>query len=669
MKGVGNAISAAFGDASVKAGNVAGNKAGSGFSGGFAAKIGVIGGIASGVFSKAVDAVAGLSGQILQASDSTQKFAQTLQFAGIGNDQIKKLTASTQDYANKTVYGIDDIRNTTAQLAANGVPNYEQLAEAAGNLNAVAGGNANTFKSVAMMLTQTAGAGKLTTENWNQLADAIPGASGKLQEAMLKNGAYTGNFRDAMAKGQITSEEFNKALMQLGMEDTAKKAATATSTFEGAWGNLQATIVDGLAQALNSIKPFLTTLINGFGTVLQKVGAAVVAIVGPIAQFVGWLNQIGLLVPIISGVLAALATVALASLIAAMPAIIAGLMGAVAATWAWTAALLANPLTWVALAIGAVVAALVYFFTQTETGKAIWQGFMSWLQAAWTNVSGFFQSLWNGIVGFFRSAGTNAQNAWNAVVSWFQGIPGAIGGFFSGIGARIGGFFQNAANNVRNIWNAVTGWFSGIPGRIIGFFGGIGGGIGRFFQSAANFVGNIWNNVVGFFAGIPWRILSALGNVDSLLWNAGSSIISGLLDGLKSAWSRVTGFVSNIVGWIAAHKGPLSYDARLLVPAGNVIMSGFGNALQKSFRANVVPFVSGVDGQLAGMVSGTGITGSMTAGYAFNGKIPAPAQAAVSTPVSSSAGDIVIPVYIGSQRLDELVVTAQQRANYRSGGR
>ena len=34
-----------------------------------------------------------------------------------------------------------------------------------------------------------------------------------------------------------------------------------------------------------------------------------------------------------------------------------------------------------------------------------------------------------------------------------------------------------------------------------------------------------------------------------------------------------------------------------------------------------------------------------------------------------SAGDIVIPVYIGGDMIDEIVVTAQQRMNLRSGGR
>ena len=81
-----------------------------------------------------------------------------------------------------------------------------------------------------MVLTQTAGQGKLTTENWNQLSDAIPGASGKIQQALKEAGAYTGNFRDAMADGQITAQEFNDAIMSLGFTDAAVEAATSAST-------------------------------------------------------------------------------------------------------------------------------------------------------------------------------------------------------------------------------------------------------------------------------------------------------------------------------------------------------------------------------------------------------------------------------------------------------
>ena len=209
--------------------------------------------------------------EVTAASDATDKFKSTLNFAGIDSSAIEQLTKSTKDYADRTVYDLGDIQRTTAQLAANGVTGYADLAEAAGNLNAVAGGSKDTFKSVAMMLTQTAGAGKLTTENWNQLADAIPGASGMLQEAMRKNGAFTGNFREAMEKGEISAEEFNAAISELGMTDAAKDAATATTTFEGALGNLKASAVSGIMGPLNALKPAITTALSGFATMLGPV--------------------------------------------------------------------------------------------------------------------------------------------------------------------------------------------------------------------------------------------------------------------------------------------------------------------------------------------------------------------------------------------------------------
>ena len=212
------------------------------------------------------------------ASDATDKFVATMSFAGMDTSAITAAKDAAKSYADQTVYDLPTIQNMTAQLASNGVKDYTGLTQAAGNLNAVAGGNADTFKSVAMVMTQTAGAGKLTTENWNQMADAIPGAAGPLMKAMQDAGAYTGNFRDAMAAGQITSDEFNAALQKLGTDPVAVEAARSTKTFEGAIGGLQATINSGLMSALNAMKPAITGAINmlsgGLGKAFEWTGNA-----------------------------------------------------------------------------------------------------------------------------------------------------------------------------------------------------------------------------------------------------------------------------------------------------------------------------------------------------------------------------------------------------------
>ncbi|QAA19435.1 tape measure protein [Enterococcus faecium] len=228
---------------------------------------GAVAGLASQAVSGVVNSFMGLTDEAVEASDSMDKFVQTMQFAGIDNSKIEESKTVMKDYADQTVYELGDVMNTTAQLAANGVKDFDGLTQAIGNVNAVSGGNSDTFKSVAMAMTQTVGAGKLTTENFNQIADAIPGASGKIQQALKEMGAYTdGDFREAMANGEISAEELNEAFMQLGMTDVAKKAAGSTATIEGAVGNLQASAVNMINEIINAFgKGNITSLISDIG--------------------------------------------------------------------------------------------------------------------------------------------------------------------------------------------------------------------------------------------------------------------------------------------------------------------------------------------------------------------------------------------------------------------
>src|SRR5690606_40234110 len=61
---------------------------------------------------------------------------------------------------------------------------------------------------------------------------------------------------------------------------------------------------------------------------------------------------------------------------AALAVLNTSFLGVIKSTLAWTAALLTNPITWIVVGITALVAALVWFFTKTEAGRAI-------IQAVW----------------------------------------------------------------------------------------------------------------------------------------------------------------------------------------------------------------------------------------------------------------------------------------------
>lgn len=252
-----------------------------------------LGNALSGAFSMATSGLHDMVGEAMSASDAMQGFQATMELAGKSSKTIKSVGKDVKEYADTTVYDLKDVSSTTAQLAANGVKGYEKLTEAAGNLTAVAGGTKEDFKSITMVMTQTAGAGKLTTENWNQLTDAIPGASGKLQEAMKKNGAYTGNFRDAMADGKISADDFNKAIEEIGMTDKAKEYAKGTAAFEGAFGHLKTEVVNGLKAIIDAIgKSNITGAINGLAGGASKAFGLIVKAVGPVKRAFSDLGKI-----------------------------------------------------------------------------------------------------------------------------------------------------------------------------------------------------------------------------------------------------------------------------------------------------------------------------------------------------------------------------------------
>ncbi|WP_341998583.1 tape measure protein [Microbacterium sp. LWH7-1.2] len=459
------------------------------------------GNVAADAISTATSALVNYVGDAAAASDATDKFAKTLEFAGVDGKNIDALKKKTQDYADSTTYSLGDIQSITAQLAANGVEGYDSLAMSLGNLNAVAGGSPETFGRVGSVLTQTAGAGKLTTENWNQLAEAIPGASGVLQQALADAGAYTGNFRDAMAEGQITAEEFNAAIQQVGTDPIAVEAAESTKTFEGAAGNLAATIQGQLVKALEVIKPAFT------------------AFQGALAWFIG---NSGLLVPLISGIGVAL-------LVVLAPA----LWAAVTATAAWTVALLANPMTWIVLGIVALVAAIVWLIQNWDTATKfltdVWAGFVSWFTAI---VDGLV-SWWTGV--------------WEGFISWTTGVIDGFVGWWNGVWSAIGSFFTSMWDGVvafaKGLFQFYIGWLVNLIVFFVANWDAIWSRVG-------SIIADVWSGIVDWFTSIPGAINDLLTGAGRWLYNIGRDIINGLWEGLKSVWQSVSSWFENTFGGI-----------------------------------------------------------------------------------------------------------------------
>lgn len=518
-----------------------------GASGGLSGKLGFLG-KAAGIATAAFAAI-GLSdyvNQAIQASDATDKFKSTLNFAGLGSDEIEKLTQSTQAYADQTVYSLSDIQNVTAQLAANGVPNYDKLAEAAGNLNAVAGGNADTFSSVAMAMTQTAGAGKLTTENWDQLADAIPGASGKLQEAMLANGAYTGNFRDAMAAGEITAEEFNQAIMDLGMTDVAKEAATSTATIEGAWGNFEATVVGGLAGFIGAVKPaitgFLSIITGGLQTAFDALGSAVQYLSSVFQPLVEAFNAAGGGIEGFQAALALLPDIILGlggQISSTLPTMLQGAIDSIVGLISTLPGIIGPALTTILPALLQAWWGLMAGLIQTlMTNLPTWAGqlamaafnlFLSIVTALPQILPGLLQSLWNLINTFMGNLPTFIQGLLSAALNLFmaivQALPQILGSLLAALGQVIGSVISNIPGFIGSLISAAVTLFMGIAQAVPQVLGSVLGAVG-------NLIGQI-----------PGKVRAGA----SQLVSAGKDMILGMVDGIKQAAGRIVDAAKGVV--------------------------------------------------------------------------------------------------------------------------
>lgn len=244
----------------------------------------LIGGIGFGAMmaigQKAVSVVSGsLSGltkETINTSDAMQKLQQAMRFSGYAEDEIQRIAGATgtlKTYADKTVFSLQDVMSTFGSLSANGVKDAEKLTESVGNAVAVFGGGAQEFSSVALAFSQAMVSGALHAQDWNQIVNASPQLAGGLRKELIKLNPVLGeDFKQAMEDGAITADLLGQAMNNIGMTDMAREAAQSVTTFEGAMGNLEATVTSGMQSIYDSfVKGKAVDAINQFNGKVESV--------------------------------------------------------------------------------------------------------------------------------------------------------------------------------------------------------------------------------------------------------------------------------------------------------------------------------------------------------------------------------------------------------------
>ena len=261
-----------------------------------------------------------------------------------------------------------------------------------------------------------------------------------------------------------------------------------------------------------------------------------------------------------------------------------GLAAAATAAWGFAAALLANPATWIALAIGLLIAAVVALWLN-------WDKVSAWLQASWDAIKAKAEEIWNGIAetftGVWETIMGGVTAAWETITGLITGAWNGVATFLSGIDiTEIGSaIFNTLGAGIVAAWGFITG---GLPG--------------------------LWGQVTGFFEGIS-------------LQNIGTNIIDGLWQGLKSTWASVTKWfddmVNSIPQWVRDALG-IHSPSRVMMELGEYTMQGYAIGMEKqqgdieasTVRLAETPLqaVSPIARELENDTPTAGVTGATTQG-------------------------------------------------------
>lgn len=348
-----------------------------------------------------------------------------------------------------------------------------------------------------------------------------------------------------------------------------------------------------------------------------------------------------------------------------------------------------------------------------------WNGIKNTVTTVWNAISTFFSNIWNGIKNTFTTVVnaintflSNAWNAikntattvWNAIKTFFTTIWNGIKNTFTTVVNAISTFLTNAWNGIKNtattIWNAISSFFTNIWNGIKNTVTMVMNAISSFISTAwtnikntvtnigngiKNAVTTIWNNVTS-------AVKTAMGNVfnavksgfetvknhitglASQAFSWGKDLIMGIVNGIKSVIHKVGEAASSVASKIreflhfsVPDTGPLT-DYESWMPD---FIEGLAKGIEKS-RGLIDKAMQGVTADMV-INPQVAAAGAMAGGdTAFNARdLLSGINTAMNTALAGagSAGDIVIPVYIGGDMIDEIVVTAQQRMNLKSGGR
>jgi phage-related protein len=233
-------------------------------------------------------------------------------------------------------------------------------------------------------------------------------------------------------------------------------------------------------------------------------------------------------------------TAAIALGVAIGSILVIGLAAATVAAWNFTAAILANPLTWIVIGIMAAIVALV------EIGMH-WRQIASWLSSAWSATIHGVAAAWHWLAS--ETAGVWNNGIVAPLKAAWQAVAGTVRGAYHDVVNPIMVAWNGVARVTSAIWNGVAGFFrKWWPLLLVIFFPYIAlllAAWNHFHAAVFRTVSATWNAVAGFLSSVWTGIASdaAAG------WRF---ITKNIIDPLQSAYHFVTHILGVVSSFIAS---------------------------------------------------------------------------------------------------------------------
>lgn len=537
-----------------------------------------------GVF-KLVDSAIGVVKSSLDGAinrfDTLNAYPKVMAQMGYSTDDVAKSTELLKKGVDGLPTSLQELTKSSQSFAIleKSATSGAKTATALNDAFLASGASAADASRGVQQYSQMLSSGKVDLMSWRTLQETMPYALTQVAKSFGLTGKSAE--RDLYAKlksGDITMEQLNKRFVELdgGANGFAKTARTASGGIGTSFTNMRNAVVNGMANTVETInnalkdaglKNGISTLfdegkqaiIKGFAVFNQIVATAIPKIVGAFKTLFDFVNQnkdwIG---PLVAGITAGVAAYKLWK--GAITAWNTVTKIATAVQVAFNAVMDANPIMLIVIAIAAIVAGLVYFFTQTKTGQKIWSNFVKFLGSAWQSLVKISKDVWDNITKAWDSAVKWFSNTWNNLKNGAKGLwDGTIQGA------------KDAVDSVKNAWNGIKEWFAnlwkGTTSGLASAWDSVTTTLAPFvetiktiFQPILEFFSGLWGQVQTIF-GSAWEIIKTvvMGPVLLLI-----DLITGDFNQFKEDFAMlwqtlftniqtlVTTFVQIIVGFFTA---------------------------------------------------------------------------------------------------------------------